>query len=117
MLMALLLWAEEQKAVPEGPPAWGPLPMLVIIFVLFYFLMIRPAQRRERAMRESINNSLKKNAEVVTSGGIIGTITHIKDNGEEVTIRIDDNAKMRVLRSAIVRVLTPTEAEKAPESK
>lgn len=118
MLLALTLWAQEAaKGAQEGqPPIWASFLPLILIFVLFYFLMIRPAQRRERLMREQINASLKKNVEVVTSGGIIGTVTHIKDNGEEVTIRLEGDAKMRVMRSSIVRILTPTEADKSADA-
>lgn len=118
MLLAFLLWAAEEpaKVAPEGPPIWSSFLPLILIFVLFYFLMIRPAQRRERLMREQISSTLKKNVEVVTSGGIIGTVTHIKDNGEEVTIRLEGDAKMRVLRSSIVRILNLPEGEKPADT-
>jgi len=116
MLFAILLWADDAKpAVEQTTPPWATFLPLIAIFIVFYFLMIRPAQKRERNAREMINNSLKKNVEIVTSGGIIGTVTHIKENGEEVTIRIDDTAKMRILRSSIVRILTPGEDEKITE--
>jgi preprotein translocase subunit YajC len=115
MLLAFVLWAQEAKDVVEKTeptaPGWATFMPFIVLIALFYFLLIRPAQRRERMMREHINTSLKKNVEVVTTGGIIGTVTHIKENGEEVTIRIDDNAKMRILRSSIARILTPTESE------
>jgi preprotein translocase subunit YajC len=120
MLMAFMLWGalfaeDAPKGPPEQPPIWSTFLPLILIFVVFYFLLIRPAQKRERNMREQISAGLKKNVEVVTSGGIIGTVTHIKENGEEVTIRIDDNAKMRILRSSIARILTPAEGEKPAE--
>ena len=88
---------------------------LVLIFVVFYFLMIRPAQKRERLAREAIAAGLKKNVEVVTHAGIFGTVTNIKD--EEVTIKIDDNCKMRILRSAIARIITPTTEGDKPAEK
>lgn len=116
MLLAFVLWAEEQKGQqPEGPPMLFQFLPLILIFVAFYFLLIRPAQKRERMMREQINANIRKNVEVVTSGGIIGTVTHIKDNGEEVTIRLEGDAKMRVLRSAIVRIVTPLEGDKTAD--
>ena len=73
---------------------------------LFYFLLIRP-QGREKANRQNLLDSLKKNDRVVTVGGIFGVVTNIQRDSDEVTIKVDEatNTKLRVTRSSIARVL------------
>jgi preprotein translocase subunit YajC len=84
----------------------GPLGMmpLLIIMVLFFFFIILPAQRRQKKEQESVLANLKKNDEVVTSGGIIGIVWLIKETEDEVTLKIDENARIKVLKSSIVRI-------------
>lgn len=79
---------------------------LVLVFVFFYFFLIRP-QKREAEEKQKLLDALKKNDRVVTTGGILGTIVNLKDN--EVTLRVDDQnkVKIRCVRSAIARVVTP----------
>jgi preprotein translocase subunit YajC len=89
----------------EGEPATAPglsgmlVPMVLIVFV-WYFLILRP-QGRERKHRDQLLANLKRNDRVVTYSGIIGTITGFSDDNKEVTLRVDDNVKLRFLRSAI----------------
>lgn len=84
----------------------GPLGMmpLLIIMVLFFFFIILPAQRRQKKEQEAVLANLKKNDEVVTAAGIIGIVSLIKENEDEVTLKIDDNARIKVLKSSIVRI-------------
>src|SRR5437867_658466 len=112
MLNALiLLLAKAQEAAPkgggEGPPAWTTFLPIILIFVVFYFMIIMPARKRERAQREMLERNLKKNDEVLTSAGIIGIVANIKD--DEVTLKVDEssNVRMRVLKSSIVKIMTP----------
>ncbi|MCH7989069.1 MAG: preprotein translocase subunit YajC [Planctomycetes bacterium] len=72
----------------------------VAIAVLWYFLLLRP-QRRERKKRDASLKELKKNDRVVTIGGIVGTIANISQDSREVTLKIDDNARITVLRNSI----------------
>jgi len=74
-----------------------------IMFLLLYFIMIRPQKKKEQERLRMLDN-LKKNDRVLTSGGIYGIITGIKDN--EVTLKIDEdnNVKIRLSRSAIIGV-------------
>ena len=72
----------------------------VAIAVLWYFLLVRP-QRREKAKREDQLKELKKNDRVVTIGGIVGTVANISQDGREVTLKIDDNARITLLRNSI----------------
>lgn len=74
---------------------------IVFIFIIFYFLLIRPQKRAQDEHKKMIA-SLKKNDEVVTSGGIHGTIVNVKDVA--VTLKVDDNVKIDVEKSCIARV-------------
>jgi preprotein translocase subunit YajC len=93
------------------------LPPLVAIAFVFYFFVIRP-QRREQTSRESMLAALKKNDRVVTVGGIIASVANITSDGQEVTLKVDDNTRIKFLRSSIQRVLSSEgEGEKPAESK
>jgi preprotein translocase subunit YajC len=106
MLFAQAAQDEAKKAAPEGLGALlsNPIVPILVVMVLFFFLIILPAQRRQRKEQENLMSSLKKNDEVVTAGGIIGVIANLKEGEDEVTLKIDDNARIRVLRSSIVRL-------------
>lgn len=74
---------------------------LVLIFVIFYFLIIRPQKQKEKEHKNMVAG-LQKNDEVVTSSGIHGTIVNVKD--KTVTLRIDDNVKVEFEKSCVVFV-------------
>jgi preprotein translocase subunit YajC len=76
---------------------------LVLIFVVFYFLLIRPQQRKAKDQRTMLD-ALRRGDRVVTGGGIIGTVARA-DNPEEVTVDIADGVRVRVVRSTITTVL------------
>jgi preprotein translocase subunit YajC len=80
---------------------------LLIIFMLFYFIVLRPQKRKEQEFREMVRN-IKENARVVTIGGIYGVVTNVQREAERLTIRVDEStgAKLKVNMSAIARVLT-----------
>ncbi len=103
-----------QAAQPEGPSAAMQILPIVAIFALFYFLMMRPAQR-ERQAREELLTGLKKNDRVVTQGGLLGVVTAIRTEEGIVTLRSHDDTKIDVVRSSIVRILKDEPAEK-PET-
>ena len=71
---------------------------IVMILIIFYFLLIKPQKKAQNEHRKMLSE-LKKNDEVTTSGGIYGTILNVKD--DTVTLRVDDNAKLEVSKSAV----------------
>ena len=71
---------------------------LILLFAVFYFLLIRPQQKRAKTHKQFIEN-LKKGDRVVTSGGMYGTITGVTD--DSVTIEVAEKVRVRVLKSAI----------------
>lgn len=74
---------------------------LVLIFVVFYFLMIRPQQRRMKALQDSVN-SVKKGDTVVTGGGLIGKVTKVDER--EVELELGPNVKVRALKATLAEV-------------
>lgn len=123
---AILLAQTEQQ--PESTPSaenagggnpLGPLVILLPMMVLLYFIMIRPMKKQEKD-RQSLLSSLKKNDRVVTSGGLIGVISSIRDKEDEITLKVDENSnlRLRVTKGSIVRVLSePEPAKEGAESK
>lgn len=76
---------------------------LILIFVIMYFLILRPQQKRMKEQRNMIAE-LKRGDQVVTQGGIIGKITDVKD--DEVTVEIAQGVKIRVVRATIAQVVS-----------
>lgn len=71
---------------------------ILLIFVVFYFLLIKPQKKAQQEHKKMLSE-LKKNDEVITSGGIHGVIANVKD--ASVTLKVDDNVKIEVQKSAI----------------
>jgi len=107
----VLAQADAEKAATPTNPLVAFMP-LVLIGVVFYLVLLRP-QRREQKRRDDLLKAIKKNDRVVTIGGIIGTVSNIPADGNEVTLKVDDNTRIRVLRSSIQSVLGD-EAENEP---
>lgn len=92
-------------AQPSGGQAgspWGMFIPLALMFVVLYFFMIRPQQKRQKE-KEKMLDALKKGDRVLTVGGIYGDIQQVKEN--TVVVRIADNVKVDVQRSAISSVV------------
>jgi preprotein translocase subunit YajC len=94
-----------QRPGTEQDPKAGMLNMFgmfAILGVMFYFLMIRP-QSKQRKEQENLLKNLKSGDKVVLSSGIYGIITNVKD--KSLMVKIADNVKVEVLKSAVVTVL------------
>lgn len=76
----------------------GSLVPFVLIFIIFWFLLIRPAQRRQKAHQQMLE-ALKRGDKVVTNGGLHGEVAAVDDG--VVALKISDNVKVRVSKSAI----------------
>lgn len=86
---------------------------LVLIFVVFYFLLIRPQQKRMKQHKEMLG-AVRRGDRVVTNGGIIGTVNKVVNN-DELILEIADGVKVRALRSGIASVVAKTEPADADE--
>jgi len=98
-------WA--QGAGGGGLDGLGGLLPLVLIFVVFYFLLIRPQQKKAKEHRETLSN-LRRGDKVVTNGGLVGTITRVP-NDTELMVEIADGVKVRVLRGMIAESLSKSD--------
>tara|TARA_B100000965_G_C19506770_1_gene720037 strand:+ start:555 stop:845 length:291 start_codon:yes stop_codon:yes gene_type:complete len=84
---------------------------LILIFVIFYFFLIRPQQKKVKEHKAMVQ-SLKRGDKVVTSGGIVGTVERIIDN-DKVEVLISDNVKVEIVRTTgIQSLLNNTEPKK-----
>lgn len=88
---------------------------LILIFVVFYFLLIRPQQKKMKEHREMLGQ-LKRGDRVVTAGGIVATITKVKEGSDEIEAEISPNVKVTVVRGTIGSVLRPEAANDQPKS-
>ena len=95
-------WAQG-AAGGGGPPMWIQLLPFAGLFAVFYFLIIRPQQQKQNEHTAMLAN-LKKNDEVITSGGLYGRIQTISD--DVVTVEIAPNVRVRVSRPQIASVVT-----------
>lgn len=98
--MTGIAYAMGQAGAPAGQGAggFGGLVPIILMFVIFYFLLIRPQQKRNKEHREMISN-LKKGDRIITSGGIYGRITAIDDT--TLTLEIADKVRIKVARSNV----------------
>jgi preprotein translocase subunit YajC len=111
----LISEAFAQTAVPGGAadPFLTFLP-LILIFVVFYFLLIRPQQKRIKEHKAMID-AVRRGDKVVTGGGIIGTVVKVNDDNE-VTVEIAEAVRVRVLKGTISSVMQKTEPVKDAEA-
>tara|TARA_B100000287_G_C20548588_1_gene747552 strand:+ start:252 stop:542 length:291 start_codon:yes stop_codon:yes gene_type:complete len=82
---------------------------LILIFIIFYFFLIRPQQKKVKEHKLMVEN-LKRGDKVITSGGIIGTIERIIDN-EKVEVSLSDNVKVEIMRSTGIQSLLNSNVE------
>ena len=105
----MLISTAYAQAAPSGGSAFDLMTFapLVAIFVVFYFLLIRPQQKKAKQHREMLGK-VKRGDRVVTGGGLIGTITDAKDTAE-LQVEIAPGVRVRVLRATVTDVLAKTE--------
>lgn len=101
-----------------GDPTGGLMSLLplVLIFIVFYFILIRPQQRKAREHREMLA-ALKRGDRIVTGGGVLGTVIRVTPESEEVIVEISKNPQLRVtvMKNTIASVLREPAAE-APKA-
>ena len=107
VLFSTIVWAQAVGGAPAQPAAQGPgglfasfLPF-ILIFIVFYFLLILPQQRKQKAHRAMLG-ALKKGDRVITSGGMLGSVAAIQDN--VVTIQISDNVRVKIRKEHITEL-------------
>ena len=102
LALTIALPAAAQEA-PAGPSMLEFLVLPLGMIAIFYFLLIRPQQKRQKAHQEMINN-VKRGDTIVTSGGLLAKVTKVGD--QELTIELADNVRVRIVRGMIADVRT-----------
>ena len=102
-------YAQSAGAAGGGDLITSMIP-LVLIFVIFYFLLIRPQQKRAKEHKNMVEN-LRRGDQVVTGGGILGKVVKVKE-GEEIEVEIAENTPVKLYRSTIQTVLSKSEPAK-----
>jgi preprotein translocase subunit YajC len=103
----LILWLQQTQA-PTGPNPFGTVFMFGAIFLIFYFLLIRP-QRKQQKQHEEMVRSLSRGDEIVTMGGIVGKIVHLTE--DRVTIKTHVDTRLEIERSKVGRRMTTGDEE------
>src|SRR5215218_10090660 len=112
MLPLFVLFAQD---APKPGPMGMELLLIPVLLLLFYFVVIRPAQKKQEQEAADKLNSLQKDDEVLTIGGIYGTVVSVsadKDK-DEIVVKISDNTRVKMTRAAIHRNMTHEERLKA----
>ncbi len=91
----------QTASAQQADPVMSFLP-LIILFVIFYFLLIRPQQKKAKE-HTALVGGLKKGDEIITSGGILGKITDTDEN--YITVKVADNTEIKLQRQAVSTVL------------
>lgn len=81
---------------------------IILIFVIFYFFLIRPQQKKAKEHKNMVE-ALRRGDQVLTQGGIFGKVTKVKEGEEDIEVEIAKDVRIRVLRSAVGQVISKTE--------
>ena len=83
---------------------------LILIFIIFYFFLIRPQQKKVKEHKAMVEG-LKRGDEVITSGGIIGTVERVMED-DRIEVLIEENTKVQIIRSTVTSLLKKEEVKK-----
>lgn len=108
--METMLYAENGSPTTSQPSPLVSLAPLLVIFVIFYFLLIRPQQKKMKTHKKMLDD-LKKGDMIITSSGFYGTVVGLGDTSLE--LKLADNVKVKMLKSSISEVLTSPEISTA----
>lgn len=110
-----IAYAQQAAAPPAGGgDIFAMLPMLAMIFAVFYFLILRPQQKQAKERQQFLKN-LKRGDKVLTGGGIHGKITGLTETA--VTLEIADNVRVKAHRGSIMSAATASENQVADTAK
>ena len=98
------------QAAPSTDPTGGFSAMIpiVLVFVIFYFLMIRPQQKKVKDHR-AVLEAVRRGDRIVTNGGIVGLVTKVLADERQLEVEIADGVRVRVMRDMVSTVLSKTE--------
>jgi preprotein translocase subunit YajC len=112
MLFSTPAYAQAAGTAPAGAGLIEGLLPLVLIVVIFWFLILRPQNKKMKAHREMVNN-VRRGDTVVTAGGLIGKVAKVREDDNEVDVDFAEGVRMKVLKSTLSDVRTKGEPAKA----
>ena len=111
---------QSSESTPESPPAiesgLTSLVPMVLIFVVFYFLLIRPQEKKRRS-QEALVSGVKKGEEVLTNAGIYGVVTKINDSDNTITLRIANDVEVKIQKNSIADIVSRSKGDDNPTDK
>ena len=108
-------FAQAGQASGAGSPFSAFIP-IILIFIVFYFLLIRPQQKRMKE-HQAMLDSVSRGDKIVTNGGIIGTVTKVNTEERELQLEIAENVKVRVKQDMLSSVISKTEPVSSGDKK
>jgi preprotein translocase subunit YajC len=109
MFPAMLLFLAQASPAPTAPgPGFGGFIPLILIVIMMYFVLLRPQMRRQKDQQRLVS-TLKTGDKVITNAGIHGLISNVKET--TVIVKVADNVKIEMEKSAIANVLNPDAAK------
>jgi preprotein translocase subunit YajC len=102
-------WAQQAGGIPGLPEGVMQFVPLILIFAVFYFLLIRPQQKKMKAHREMLSQ-VARGDRIVTNGGLVGTVTKVL-NDTEIQVEIADGVRVHVMRGMISNIISRSDAK------
>ena len=109
---AILFLIGQSEPLPAPSPFSQFIPF-ILIFVIFYFLLIRPQKQKQKKLQLQVD-ALRPGDKVITAGGIHGLITNIKK--QSVTVKVDNNTKIEFEKGSIATVISKNSGQSEPEN-
>jgi preprotein translocase subunit YajC len=106
---AYAMGAPGGDAAAQGGGGYQGIIMMVVIFAIFYFIMIRPQQKNMKEHKAMLD-AIKKGDEIVTAGGIYGTVEGV--NSDTLTVKIAEGVKVKMTRSSVGDIVKPEDGKK-----
>src|SRR5262249_62313215 len=108
MWTSLILLADDAKQPGSLMEQLYPMLLPVGLLVLAYLFFLRPMKRQE-AERQALLSKVKKNDEILTTGGIYATVVEVSDKEDKIIVKISDNVRVKIAKAAIARNITNEE--------
>jgi len=110
---------QDSSSTPDAPSAiessWTSLVPMILIFAVFYFLLIRPQEKKRRA-QETLVSGVKQGEEVLTNSGIFGTVTKINDSDNTIMVSIAKDVEVKILKNSIADIVSRSKAKAEAEA-
>ncbi|WP_039458406.1 preprotein translocase subunit YajC [Candidatus Jidaibacter acanthamoebae] len=111
-LFSVAFAADATSAATQQPSMLTSFAPLVLIMVVFYFLLIRPQQKKMKE-HQGMLNKISKGDKIVTSGGIFGQVVKVEENSNYLVVEIAENVKVKIKRESVSEVINEQNALKA----